>query len=53
MKKETEKKRTLDFGFKKEHHPPALYELLLKWKNERGYHWHKNPGARYHQEKKK
>ena len=52
-KKETEKKRTMDFGFKKEHHPPALYELLLKWKNERGYHWHKNPGARYHQEKKK
>ena len=43
-----QKERTMDYGFDERHHPPALYKLLLKWKNERGYHWHKNPGARYH-----
>jgi len=47
------KERTMDFGFSESYHPPALYKLLLKWKNERGYHLWKNPGARHHNFKEK
>jgi len=47
------KKLPYDFDSFKWISTPALRDLLVKWKKERGYHWHKNPEARHYEILKK
>ena len=40
--------RSIDHGWDPAHHPSSVSKLLEKWKKERGYHWDKNPKARFY-----
>ena len=53
MKQEEKKKLPYDFDSFKFISTPALRDLLVKWKKERGYHFLNNPGARHHIKEKK